>query len=92
MRTLRVLFLCQRVPFPPNRGDRIATHRRLLHLASRHEVTCLTFATDPGDPESIAKLAKQGVRVVADSFPGFVRRAAALPWLATRTPLTLPCF
>jgi len=89
---VRILFLCHRVPYPPNRGDRIATHRRLLHLASRHEVTCLTFAMEGGDADSIRVLESQGVRVVADRFDEKSRKLAALPALLGRTPLTIACF
>jgi sugar transferase (PEP-CTERM/EpsH1 system associated) len=89
---LNVLYLCHRVPYPPNRGDRITTHTQLCHLREKHEVTCLTFATEPGDAASIAALERMGIRVVADPYRDLTRRLAALPWLLTSTPLTLRCF
>ena len=29
---MRILYLCQRVPYPPNRGDKIATYHHIRHL------------------------------------------------------------
>ena len=41
---MRILFLSQRVPFPPNRGDKITTWRLVERLARRHTVTVIAFA------------------------------------------------
>ena len=32
-----ILFLSHRIPFPPNRGDKIRSHHVLRHLASRSQ-------------------------------------------------------
>ena len=32
---MRVIFISQRVPYPPDRGDRITTHHFLRHLLAR---------------------------------------------------------
>jgi sugar transferase (PEP-CTERM/EpsH1 system associated) len=89
---LKVLYLCHRVPYPPNRGDRITTSRQLFHLKERYDVTCLTFTTESGDAAAIAELERRGIRMVVDEFRDVPRRIAALPWLATSTPMTLRCF
>ncbi len=44
-----VLFLSHRVPFPPNRGDKIRSHHVLRHLAALAPVHVATFADDAGD-------------------------------------------
>src|SRR5512144_1042657 len=46
---LRILFLSQRVPFPPNRGDKITTWRLVDRMRRSHEVTCVAFAHDQAD-------------------------------------------
>lgn len=89
---MRILFLCHRVPFPPNRGDRIATHRRLLHLVTRGEVTCLTFASNASDFESVRTLESMGITMHVAPFNERLRKLAALPWLVTKAPLTNRCF
>lgn len=42
-----VLFLTHRVPYPPNRGDRIRTFHFLRHLASQADVWLASFADEP---------------------------------------------
>ena len=48
---MKVLFLSQRVPFPPNRGDKITTWRLLERMARHHDVTVAAFAHDQADEE-----------------------------------------
>jgi sugar transferase (PEP-CTERM/EpsH1 system associated) len=35
---LKILYLCQRVPFPPDSGDRILTYNQIRHLGKNHRV------------------------------------------------------
>lgn len=42
-----VLFLTHRVPYPPNRGDRIRTFNFLRHLATQADVWLASFADEP---------------------------------------------
>ena len=46
---MRVLFLSHRIPFPPDKGDKIRSYRLLEALAARHEVRLITHADDPRD-------------------------------------------
>lgn len=50
-RALEILFLCHRIPFPPNKGEKIRAHAVLSHLASRHVVHLGCFVDDPADME-----------------------------------------
>jgi sugar transferase (PEP-CTERM/EpsH1 system associated) len=43
------LFLCHRLPFPPNKGDKIRSHALLKHLAGRGRVHLACFIDDPDD-------------------------------------------
>ncbi len=47
---------------------------------------------EDSDEEAIGVLERLGVRVVAARYRSLLRRLGALPWLATDSPLTLPCF
>ena len=60
-----LLFLCHRLPLPPDRGDRIRLTHVLRHLAARHSVYlgCLIDAPDP-EPQ-LAALRGICARVVA---------------------------
>ena len=43
------LLLCHRLPFPPNKGDKIRSHALLKHLAERGPVHLACFIDDSDD-------------------------------------------
>lgn len=45
----RILFLAHRIPYPPNKGDKIRSWNILSHLAKTHEVHLGAFIDDPAD-------------------------------------------
>ncbi len=47
--TRDALLLCHRIPFPPNKGDKIRSHALLQHLAERGPVHLACFIDDPQD-------------------------------------------
>lgn len=51
------LFLCHRLPYPPNKGDKIRAYQWLLALAERHRVHLGAFVDDPADWQYQSKLA-----------------------------------
>jgi sugar transferase (PEP-CTERM/EpsH1 system associated) len=44
-----LLFLAHRVPYPPNKGDKIRSYHVLRHLAARYEVHLAAFVDDERD-------------------------------------------
>ena len=46
-RSLSVLYLCHRVPYPPDKGDKIRAFHQLRALSARHRVHLLTMADGP---------------------------------------------
>ncbi|WP_298673069.1 TIGR03087 family PEP-CTERM/XrtA system glycosyltransferase [uncultured Sphingomonas sp.] len=86
-----ILFLAHRVPFPPDRGDKIRSYHVLRHLAARARVHLVTFADDPRDlvpaPEYRA-LVDECVVVPRTKS----RARAAIEALATAQPLSLTAF
>ena len=44
-----VLYLVHRLPYPPNKGDKVRSYHLLKHLAERHRVFLGTFIDDPED-------------------------------------------
>lgn len=45
----RLLMLVHRIPYPPNKGDKIRSYHLLRHLATRYEVHLGAFVDDPHD-------------------------------------------
>ena len=44
-----LLLLIHRIPYPPNKGDKIRSYHLLKHLAARYRVHLATFVDDPDD-------------------------------------------
>ena len=44
-----VLYLVHRLPYPPNKGDKVRSYHLLKHLAVKHRVFLGTFVDDPDD-------------------------------------------
>ena len=44
-----ILYLVHRLPYPPNKGDKIRSFHLLKHLASKGPVYLGTFIDDPAD-------------------------------------------
>lgn len=53
-----ILFLAHRIPFPPDRGDKIRSHHVLRRLARLGKVHVGTFADDEGDDAARDELAE----------------------------------
>lgn len=87
---LNVLYLCHRVPYPPDKGDKIRAFHQIRALARRHRVHLLTLAD--GAVPGLAPLEELCERV--EVFP--VHRPAAYLRSALRVlrprPLTLSFF
>ena len=90
---LNVLFLAQRVPHPPDRGDRITTHHVLRFLREAgHTVRIGCLAEDDRDLQAVAELGTLGHEVCAPRIDRRARRLLALRGLLTGEALTLPFF
>jgi sugar transferase (PEP-CTERM/EpsH1 system associated) len=48
-----ILFLVHRLPYPPNKGDKVRSFHLLKHLAARHRVFLGTFVDDPDDMQYV---------------------------------------
>jgi polysaccharide biosynthesis protein PslH len=86
---LKVLFLSQRVPYPPDRGDKISSWRLVERLSRKHEVTILAFSHDESDEAGAEALRAKGFEVVTIAHDDRAKKIASLPLLLGSTPLTL---
>lgn len=76
----RVLYLTHRVPFPPDKGDRIRNYHLLRQLATRGRVWLLALADEPVPPATTAELDRLCERVAVVPLGGagrYVRMAVA---------------
>jgi len=66
----KILYITSRVPFPPNKGEKIRTFRCLDHLAASHDVHCAFFTDGPEDNAHIESIRQWCVDVAAVPRPG----------------------
>ena len=86
-----ILFIAHRIPFPPNRGDKIRSHHILKRLARLAPVHVACFADDDADMAEEFELA-----ALAHSYC-LIRRTkplilAGIAALASRQPVSLTAF
>jgi len=79
---VKLLYLVHRIPYPPNRGDRIRSHHLLRFLAARHTVSLACLADEPTPPEHVAALKAWCHRVAVVELRGPLR------WLRATASLT----
>ncbi len=86
---MKILFLSQRVPYPPNRGDKITTWRLVERMSREHEVRCVAFAHDKVDLEAAEELGRRGIPTTPIRYRDRWKKLISLPVLLTKKPLTL---
>jgi sugar transferase (PEP-CTERM/EpsH1 system associated) len=88
-----LLYLVHRIPYPPNKGDKIRSFHLLKHLARRYRVHVGAFVDDPADwrhAEALQQLAG-GEICLLPLHPKRATLKSALG-LLTGEPLTLPYY
>ena len=89
---MRILYLCHRIPYPPDKGDKIRAFHQLRAMAARHEVDVFTLADDAGDLAHREALGAHCHRLTVARVHPKAARLRSLPYLLTRTALTVPYF
>jgi sugar transferase (PEP-CTERM/EpsH1 system associated) len=77
---MKILYLAHRVPYPPNKGDKIRSYHHVRHLAQRHEVRVVAFVDEPEDERYASALREYCRDVVLIRLD---KRAALLRGLRT---------
>src|SRR5262249_49743021 len=81
-----------RIPFPPNKGEKIRAFYQLRAMAERHEVDVFTMVDQATDLEHQRPLADYCKSLTIAQIRPMPAKLRALPYLLTKTPLTLPYF
>jgi sugar transferase (PEP-CTERM/EpsH1 system associated) len=89
---VKILFLCHRIPYPPDKGDKIRAFHQIKAIAARHEVDLFTLADDPADLKHGKALGEYCREVTVASLNARLARLKSLPYLLTSTALTIPYF
>ncbi|MDZ7628780.1 MAG: TIGR03087 family PEP-CTERM/XrtA system glycosyltransferase [Parvularculaceae bacterium] len=92
MSRARILYLAHRIPYPPDKGDKIRSWRTVEHLAERFDVDLAAFVDEPADfqhEDHLRRVCASVALVPLDRRAATLR--SALGFL-TGEPLTLPFY
>ncbi len=89
---MRVLFLSHRLPFSPNKGDKIRSFHILNYLAKRHEVYLACLVDDDADLRIVPEIERRVRRLVCERIRPRWRKALAVRSLVSSTPVTVDYF
>lgn len=90
---MKLLFLAHRIPYPPNKGDKIRSYHELRALAKRgHEIHLLAFADEVGDLDYQVDLARLCASVKIIRLRRFWARLRGFLTVLTSRPLSLGYF
>ncbi len=87
-----LLFLAHRLPYPPNKGDKVRSFHFLQHLAQHYRVFLGTFVDDPADWPHVAALEALCAGVHVERLVPWAKRAWSATGLLRGEALTLPYF
>lgn len=85
----KLLYLVHRLPYPPNKGDKVRSYHLLMHLLARHEVFVGTFVDDPEDENHVDTLRGMCAGLHVSRLHTRRARLASLAGLVDGQPLTL---
>ena len=84
-----VLFLCHRLPWPPDKGDKIRSYRIFRRLAEHYRVYLGTFVDDPADWKHVASVEALCAGTCVRPLQPWRTRWRALASVARGEPLTV---
>jgi polysaccharide biosynthesis protein PslH len=90
MQTL--LFLSHRLPYPPNKGDKVRSYHLLRHLTQRYRVVLGTFVDDPLDWQHVSAVQRLCAEVHVEPIVPWARRLRSAAAMVTGEAMTLPYF
>ena len=84
-----LLYLVHRLPYPPNKGDKVRSYHLLKHLAARHRVFLGTFVDDPEDEVHIATVSKMCAELHVEKLDPLKAKLRSLTGMLNNQALSL---
>ncbi len=84
-----ILYLVHRLPYPPNKGDKVRSYHLLRHLLKSHRVFLGTFIDDPEDEQHLPALRALCPDLHVERLRPHAAKLRSLAALAHGEPLTL---
>lgn len=89
---MKIFFVAQRVPFPPNRGDKITTFNEIRYLAKENELHVFCLADGPEDLQNVDELRNYAASVTAVPVGKIAANLRVALALARNRPLSVAYF
>jgi sugar transferase (PEP-CTERM/EpsH1 system associated) len=86
---MKILFLAHRIPYPPDKGDKIRSYQVLKYLASRHELFLACLIDDDRDLRAVEELRRLVPNLHYERLRPWRQRLHMLHALVTGKPLTV---
>lgn len=87
-----LLFLAHRLPYPPNKGDKVRSYHFLKHLAGRYRVYLGTFVDDPSDWQHLPAVRSLCAEVHVEAIVPWQQRARSATAFLSGEALSVPYF
>lgn len=87
-----LLFLPHRLPYPPNKGDKVRSYHLLRYLSARYRVFLGTFVDDPRDEAYLGRVAELCSELHVERLNPAAAKVRSLTGLLTGDALTLPYY
>ncbi len=88
----KLLYLVHRIPYPPNKGDKIRSFNILKFLARHYEIHLATFVDDDDDWQYLPALEEYCADIYAAPLNPVAAKLKSLPALLGSAPLSLPYY
>jgi sugar transferase (PEP-CTERM/EpsH1 system associated) len=89
---MKILFVCHRLPYPPNRGGKIRSYNMIGHLSEKHSVVVASLAHTEQELREGEGLKNHCEEVIAEVLPDRSRWLHAVNALPTKTPSSVAYF
>lgn len=87
-----LLFLAHRLPYPPNKGDKVRSYHMLRHLAQSNRLVLGSFIDDPVDWQHVEKLQQWCGEVHVEPIVPWSKRIRSAEAVLNGEAMTLPYF
>jgi sugar transferase (PEP-CTERM/EpsH1 system associated) len=87
-----LLYLVHRIPYPPNKGDKIRSYHMLTFLSRRYRVHLGCFIDDASDKQHVAHLESICASCCFIEQRSLLARLGSVRALATGQPMSLPYY
>ncbi len=89
---MKILYLSHRIPYPPNKGDKIRSFNEVKYLSKSHEIHLACLADDPDDLKYEKDLKKYCKKVCLLKLTPLTAKVKGLAALMLNKPLSVGYF